>query len=201
MSPPYSGASRRTPPPRITMACALRAASRSSGTEVSTVRPRRSATTGIDRASSAATPSAASVRPARGWRDHRPSPTTATSSGPVGGNTSALSSALSQSGSIIGGPWCRTVSRRARGVRNAARFRNVIVRRMVPIEPSNRAPARASLYGTDACLVSGFHFVAWRCGRRKAGTHSRALRLPMSRGRRAGKSTITADRNCSQHEL
>ena len=68
MSPPYSTALRRVPPPRITIACADFARSKSSGGASSTRRCSATATTGIEISSSNATPPPATHRPTRGWR-------------------------------------------------------------------------------------------------------------------------------------
>ena len=94
-------ASRRVPPPRITIARAVVARSRSRGGAVSTERESRRLTAGIERRNSSETPVSARARPTRGRRRSRPMPNSASSNGPVGGRTSALNSALSQYGSSM----------------------------------------------------------------------------------------------------
>ena len=103
VSPPYSGALRRMPPPRMTIAFASTASPGAMAGTVSTNPVRKSATIGIEITSSSRTPVAASARPTRWKRESRISPSPASSSGPVGGSTNAFKIAFTHRNSIIAG--------------------------------------------------------------------------------------------------
>ncbi|MBK6337378.1 MAG: hypothetical protein IPF60_17160 [Betaproteobacteria bacterium] len=85
---------RRTPPPGITIACAVFAMLRSIGGESSSRRISALETMGVDRASSAAVARVAMARPARGCRPMMANPTNASSNNPVGGRISDFAIAL-----------------------------------------------------------------------------------------------------------